>query len=224
MLTNEKRVSSQLGNFSCHYIIQVLPRAAIIIMSTTNNNTRFSNNGGMGGKKIMINNENSKCAITGRCRWTVPLSWCSARVVPAWPGAVPTWSSARSTGTRSSTVSDPRTSGPGKMKNENTHWPSVHGYNKSAARAGSLGRLRDPGKQARRRRTHQKVMAAHVLPLVHWFLGEVHVRAVCELFQKRSFSTTYVPLDEHRVRPAAVFVDGHVCSSLGNKLRGYVVQ
>jgi len=87
-----------------------------------------------------------------------------------------------------------------------------------------MWRLRDLSTPERRRRAHQKVMAAHVLPLVHRFLGEVHVRAVYELFQKRSFPAAHVPLDEHRVRSAAVFVDGHVCSSLGNKLRGNVVQ
>lgn len=52
-----------------------------------------------------------------------------------------------------------------------------------------------------RTNTYQKIMTPYVLPLVHRFLGHEHVRAVGELFKKRSLSTAHIALDEHRVRP-----------------------
>lgn len=56
---------------------------------------------------------------------------------------------------------------------------------------------------------YQKVVPAHVLPLVHRFLGGEHVRTVGELFEKRGLPAAHVALDEHRVRRPAVLVRDH---------------
>lgn len=80
---------------------------------------------------------------------------------------------------------------------------------------------RQRSQQCRRRRkrdaynvdrkfTHQKVVPAHILPLVHRFFSREHVRTVGELFQERGLAASHVAFDEYRVgRRSAVVVYGH---------------
>lgn len=61
--------------------------------------------------------------------------------------------------------------------------------------------------------THQEVVAAHVLPLVHRFPGQEHVRTVGKMFQERGLAAAHVAFYENSVRRSAattlMIVYGH---------------